>query len=343
MVQKVKNKPVDRGFKVFCICDSRSTYLCNFEIYSGKTHFRNEEESLPRHIVKKLCAPYKGKGHLIYMDRYFTIIPLFLDLKDMKIGATGTVSLHRKGIPKDLIKDSKEIPKNHTNVLETPSLTLIQWKDNTRIVNLLSSVFDAQMQNAKRRFRVKDDLMAIPEAILHYNKNAKAVDTFDKLLAYHNLYRKSFKWWKPIFAYLLLVCMLNAYIIYKKVLEKNAKEKIKPLNREEFILSIAESLVEEQREIYLQKRKSKKFGSFSINPKNDCMLEVDDTQRDCAICSAQYKGRRKRTKYWCVTCKVHTCPDTCYDRHRHMRIESMSNRRQRETRRKNSVEKAKEN
>ena len=95
---------MNQGFKVFCVCDSRTKYLFNFEIYTGKVNFKTEGESLPRYIVKKLCIPLEGKGYHIYTDRWYTSPILFAELQKMGIGATGTVGPGVKGLPESIIK-----------------------------------------------------------------------------------------------------------------------------------------------------------------------------------------------------------------------------------------------
>jgi hypothetical protein len=43
-----------------------------------------------------------GKGHIVTIDNFFTSVPLFLDLLDKGIMATGTLRGNRKYVPKKM-------------------------------------------------------------------------------------------------------------------------------------------------------------------------------------------------------------------------------------------------
>ena len=55
-------KPIKRGFKVWCRCDSKNGYTCSFQVYTGKIG-NTTEKNLGARVVKDLSAPIKGKGY----------------------------------------------------------------------------------------------------------------------------------------------------------------------------------------------------------------------------------------------------------------------------------------
>ena len=72
----------------------------------------------------------------------------------------------------------------------------------------------------------------------------RGIDRGDQLMDYYNVGRRSKKWWKRVFAYLLEVSVLNAYILHKP---SNAGGKEQDyLN---FHLGLAVELVGTQQEI----------------------------------------------------------------------------------------------
>ncbi len=54
-----------------------------------------------------------------------------------------------------------------------------------------------------------------PPLLPDYQKIMKGIDCGDQLMGYYNIGRRSRKWWKRIFSYLLVVSVLNAYVLQK--------------------------------------------------------------------------------------------------------------------------------
>jgi hypothetical protein len=80
--QYIPKKPEKWGIKVWCLVDSSSKFVFNFDIYCGKNVeaevpvvVPQGEASLVHAIVMKLL-----KDHCIVMDNYFSSIGLFKDL-----------------------------------------------------------------------------------------------------------------------------------------------------------------------------------------------------------------------------------------------------------------------
>ena len=52
-------------------------------------------------------------------------------------------------------------------------------------------------------------------ALPDYQSFMRGIERGDQLLGYYNVGRRSKKWWKRVFAYLLEVSVLNVYILQK--------------------------------------------------------------------------------------------------------------------------------
>jgi hypothetical protein len=97
--QYMPNKPEKWEVKVWCLADSKSKFVYNFEIYCGKnpngpkgqapTHVG--EGNLARNVVLGLMEYLEGKGHVVVTDNYFSSISLFTELANRDIYATGTM------------------------------------------------------------------------------------------------------------------------------------------------------------------------------------------------------------------------------------------------------------
>ena len=113
---RMKNKPVSEGFKVFALADSNA-YVYD-TLPTSRIH-QNEEVtridgisytgSLVLYLALKL--PYRQKTFNIYMDNYFSSIPLFSYLRAKNIGACGTVRTNSRKFPEELKALTKEKKK----------------------------------------------------------------------------------------------------------------------------------------------------------------------------------------------------------------------------------------
>src|SRR5436305_154962 len=103
---KMPNKPIDEGYKVFCLADHG--YVFDFRMASRSNPTSGVEEidnlsptsSTVFGLVTSL--PYKHRAFVIYMDNYFTNVPLLLKLRKLGVGACGTARRTCSGFPKEL-------------------------------------------------------------------------------------------------------------------------------------------------------------------------------------------------------------------------------------------------
>ena len=63
------NKPAKCGFKIFVAADVVSGYLWNFQVYMRK-----------QRVVENLTESVSGRNHIIFIDKFYTSVPLALSL-----------------------------------------------------------------------------------------------------------------------------------------------------------------------------------------------------------------------------------------------------------------------
>ena len=97
----IKGKPHKNGIKMFELCEAKSGYIYNLEVYTG-THPTNSEHTTAVSVVDRLCDKIKGTGHCVYMYRWFSSPKIFDHLWRCKIKAVGTVMFNRKEMPKQV-------------------------------------------------------------------------------------------------------------------------------------------------------------------------------------------------------------------------------------------------
>ena len=74
-------KPVKRGYKAWCICDSTNGYMYNLDLYTGASvGSLADDDGLGSRVVQKLMEPLYNLNHHVYMDKTFSAVcPLLLN------------------------------------------------------------------------------------------------------------------------------------------------------------------------------------------------------------------------------------------------------------------------
>ena len=100
--QYMPMKPSKWGYKVWCRCDAKTGYMCDFQVYCGASG--PSEHSLGTKVVLDLAKPLFGKGYHLYFDNFFSSVNLANILLTHKTGMIATTRVNRKKYPKQLHK-----------------------------------------------------------------------------------------------------------------------------------------------------------------------------------------------------------------------------------------------
>ena len=192
--QYLPSKPLSKwGVKVFSLCDSTTGFLLKFRVYTGKEVIPERGIGLGHQITKEVLEEFQKKGHVIYMDNFYSIVQLFEDLMQQDTGACGTVRPNRKGLPKDM-KQTKlkkgDLPKMW--LTEDKALLACTWQDTGK-VNMLSTIGDSSVTDVTVKKRTGPTVVPKPSIQVLYNKHMGGVDKFDKLCGSYNFNRRSKK------------------------------------------------------------------------------------------------------------------------------------------------------
>ena len=120
--------------------------------------------------------------------------------------ACGTVCSNQKHFPKDLKGQLKQIG----NLLAT------WWRDK-RAIHMLLTNASQTMEAVSRNSKGGPIDKQTPQCVEIYNKNMEGVDKQDQLRSYYSIGRKSKKWWRCCFWFLVQIAVLNSYIMYKNM------------------------------------------------------------------------------------------------------------------------------
>ncbi|XP_023230191.1 piggyBac transposable element-derived protein 4-like [Centruroides sculpturatus] len=231
------------GIKLWMLCDSVSHYCLGFFTYKGaKTQAEKYSISkfgLGYTVVRKLMTlgNYNNKGYHVFIDNYFTSVPLVRDLYSDGTYCTGTVRAVRKQLP---LGFKERFTVGQISYFRSGPILACAFRERENIpqpVYLLSSYARAHnIQIVKHRVeKVK------PQVVLSYNKFMGGVDTHDMMLYTYLDERRSRKCWKKVAFNIMARMMLNAYILYK---EKSGSR----MTHQRFIQEVIESLKKESKE-----------------------------------------------------------------------------------------------
>ena len=148
------------------------------------------------------------------------------------------------------------------------------------------------------------------------NQSMNGCDRLHQLVSYYNsLSRKTVKWWKRVFTWVIEVCQANAYIIYcltRPVPDPPTKKKKMTLKKfkEELIDGLCDKSYELDRAV---QRDSDEVQVPSKKHKH--LVRYTENDQNCAVCSGSGPAKRKRTKFVCTGCDSmpHLHPKECFE------------------------------
>lgn len=320
-----KDKPIKWGIKIFVLSEASTGYICALEPYFGKvTTDRMERQDLGvttrivLHLVNKLKETYGDiEGLHVFTDRWYTNLDLAKELYDMKVHLTGTIMRNRKGLP-DQVRPKRKDDTNGKHKKETSSksimklkkgeiitytkenkYSLLLWKDSNE-VTMLSTLYDNTTKTVRRIIKkgVTENVKK-PTVVCKYNKSMGGVDISDHYISSYAFTRKSLKWWRKVFFWLIETGIVNAFLLY------NMNEGQGKVRQRKFRKELIKQLVGNLRNLNKRGRPSQSEEDERLNGKLHLPypLEAGKT-KDCVVCTDRsIGGVRKRSKFFCKTCQ----------------------------------------
>ena len=336
-LQYLPDKPTKWGIKLWSLCDARTGYLLKFMVYLGaEPNAPKVPGGLGSRVVLDILHDFKYLGHEVYMDNYYSSIPLYRSLKKLDIGATGTINIRRKYLPTELKTIKLKQGDLPAYWVENKEILACTWQDIGR-VNMLSNIGDTGITNKqvkKRKAAVAparkkrklansnvDSDAAVaetdtaryidkPNCNIAYNKYMGGVDVFDSLSKTYHFLRKTYKWYQVIWQFLIQTAIVNARIAYIIQNPNQAKKMTAGVFRKEIINGLLEGFARTPPE-RRRGRKRKLEGPLDSRLKERHFPSKEETKKkpDCAVCSIRpnkCKGRKGKRN-----CKRHQTTFKC--------------------------------
>ncbi|XP_035825493.1 piggyBac transposable element-derived protein 4-like [Aplysia californica] len=311
------SKPHKYHVKVFGLVDSETGYVVNLLIYFGReTSYRVDlDHSNPQavKVFETLLDPL-GPGHHVYSDRFYTSLDLIRHLSNNRTNFTGTLNLNRRGFPTDL----KTLRLQHTErswyYAPEDEVLCVAWKDKKakKPVVVVSTMCDTTVEE---RPTSRGRNASKPAPVHSYNARMNGCDKVDQNVGYYNLHtRKSLKWWKKIFHWLMELVQVNALVLYNQThAKKSTLAAFKRVLVKELVALAAAHMPQGE----VDKAPSNMPPTNSLIDRytgTKHLIAYSQKDRNCEVCSKPKEGR-KRTNFFCKGCAhhPHLHPKGCFE------------------------------
>jgi hypothetical protein len=308
MKQYMRAKIVKWGYRIWKLCDAKTAYVLNFDVYTGAEAGKVTKD-LASNVAKRLTEDYQGKNHVVIMDNYYTSVPLFLDLLNTSTYACGTIRPRRKHLP-EMIRQKKVMNRGDHEFWQAGNLVSTIWQDR-KPVYLLSTCCEPLGPDTviRKGLDGKAQEIPCPPSLKLYTQYMGGVDRSDRMVRTYSTSRRSKKWWVRLFYYCLDTALANSYILYQHSPNHPQMTYLQYVEQVALGLIGTPSLVKRVRQSGLKKKRAKRSHPLPISGQH--WPKKVTISRQCRYCSSQGKNRR-RVLYTCETCNAYLCIDPCF-------------------------------
>ncbi|MDR3546658.1 MAG: transposase, partial [Candidatus Pacebacteria bacterium] len=297
--QYIPSKPHKWGYKIYCM--SSEDYLLRFEIYVGAEE--RSAEGATFDTVMRMTRGYEEKGHVLYMDNWFTS-PAVLDALQQKgIRCCGSVRRNRRGMPVIPDAEMHALGRGQWIQRQKDDTTLAVWKDQKVVWVLYNHCSPGETASLDRWSEAGNKIsIGCPKAIRDYFYGARSVDVLSQLHYAYAPGRKAMRSWPRLAWWLLDMCIVNAFKLWSIGQEHPSQ------------LDFRMELMHELLQQLPANDHPRKHGGHPHAPCDSVkehFAEAAGGEGDCAHCSHQPE-HRVRSSFICHACGAHLCLGECF-------------------------------
>ena len=183
--QYMPKKPVKYGIKVWMAADSKTGYVCNYDIYLGKplTSSRGDV-GLATKVVLHLTEPFQHCNRHVYFDNFFTSVNLVEELLRHGTYACGTLCTNRYSDSSKVTKGGRKhgikLKAGEKCQLQKGTMLITLWYDKRQVAVLSSNCNPNEQITVQRRVKTAPHIkeVKIPGPVHLYNRSMGGVDLF---------------------------------------------------------------------------------------------------------------------------------------------------------------------
>ena len=207
------------------------------------------KQNVLQSVVLKLCENLPTNcNHLLFLDNWFSTLPLMLKLKSLGYPTTATVRKIRiANCPlkseKDLKKDGRGSYDYRTDA--NSDLHIVRWLDN-KCVQLVSTYAGVKALHMVKRWdgtAKKHIDVKCPDMISQYNESVGGVDLADMLIAMYRTKIKTKRWYLKVLFHCIDIAKVNAWLLYHRHCDLKKVPKKHHLPLLHFCLEISACLI----------------------------------------------------------------------------------------------------
>ena len=208
------------GYKIIARC-GLSDFVYDFHIDGDAYTTADDSIGATGDIVLHLCSTLPdNRRFFVYMDRFYTSLPLIKRLEQRNIFTVGTIMSNRlRGCP---LKADNELRRGeYDEISETNAnrpIAVVKWMDSKAVVLCSNFVASTPVGTATRFSRQLQQRVEYPcpAIVKEYSRHMGGVDLFDMLKGLYTIDRRGAKFYFRIVHYLLSICCINGWLLYRR-------------------------------------------------------------------------------------------------------------------------------
>lgn len=208
--QYIPSKRHRYGIKLYKLCTDKG-YTWNVSVYVGRDLTDDKAQSASENVTLKLIEDLLEEGRTLYVDNFYTSVPLAYKLLEKQTHLVGTLRSNRKFIPQE-IKNAK-LARGEIIAKESPEgVTILKWRDKRDVQMLSTCHLGTETVVTRNRQQIEK---IKPKCIVDYDGGKSPVDVSDQLASYNTALRRCNKWYRKLMIEIIWgTALVNAHFLY---------------------------------------------------------------------------------------------------------------------------------